>query len=102
MTEEVQEIFLLEVGLIVTIKIMESFLYSFPLLTHFLDQSIKNIICHQSLRGHLLVSTLALLLFFHVLFILGIALRVMSEYETCEVVDPISDPLAEVCIGKLA
>ena len=92
-----------DIGVIILIECFKCFPYGLPLLTNLLYKFLE----HITLIDHNVcynpdISSLFLFLFFKVYLILGVTPRIVSEDETCQVMNFIAHPFAEVGIIDFA
>ena len=101
MVQEENELILVDIGIIILIEVLESLAHCAPLLSDLENQSVHEVtVVDDCLSSCLLIMPLHQFLVLHVLLLCGITLRVVSKDETCQVVDHVTDPSAEVCVVK--
>ena len=97
------QFFLVNIFIVINIEIPEGLAHSAPLLRNLRDKLDQDVSAfHCLLRSHLLVISLFFLLLRLVHLILRIALRIVSEDETCQVMNFVTHPAAEVVIIESA
>ena len=97
------QLFLLDVLVVVLVEVFESLVDGAPLLANLVDKAVQNVaVRHQGDRCCAFVFTLQPLLRPHELLLDRVLLRVMAEDKTGQVVDFVAHPFAEVSIVQAA
>ena len=99
MLKKVKQLAFVDIGVVILIEILECLAHCSPLLSDLVDELNQDVpVSHLLLRCDPFVATLAPLIFLEVHLIVRVALRVVSENETCQVMNLIAHPDAEVVV----